>query len=39
MKKTLWRILWLIAVVFGGMTLVKVAVEVLNLSDKNYIEV
>ncbi len=39
MKKTLWRILWLVAVACGGMALVKFAVEILNLTDKNYIEV
>lgn len=37
--KNVWRVLWLVAVALGGVTLVKVALEILNLDSKKYIEV
>lgn len=37
-SKTFWRGLWLIAVALGGVALVKVAFEILNLGDKKYID-
>ena len=36
--KTFWRGLWLVAVAMGGVALVKVAFEILNLTDKKYID-
>lgn len=37
-SKTFWRGLWLAAVALGGVALVKVAFEILNLTDKKYID-
>ena len=37
--KTLWRALWLAAVAFGGVALVRIALEILNRDNKRYIEV
>lgn len=37
-SKTFWRGLWLAAVALGGVALVKVAFEILNLSYKKYID-
>lgn len=37
--KMFYRIMWLIAVVFGGLSLVKVAVEFLDIQKKHYIDV
>lgn len=37
--KTLWRTLWLAAVAFGGVALVRIALEILNRDNKKYIEV
>jgi hypothetical protein len=37
--KLFYRILWLIAVIFGGLSLVKVAVELLDIQNKHYIDV
>ncbi len=39
MKKTFWRAVWLAAVALGGISLVKVALEILNLNNKKYIDV
>lgn len=39
MKKTIWRSLWIVAVALGGVSLVKVALEILNLDSKKYIDV
>lgn len=37
-SKTFWRGLWLAAVAMGGIVLVKTAFEILNLTDKKYID-
>ncbi len=37
--KNFWRILWIAAVALGGVTLVKIAMEILKLDSKKYIEV
>lgn len=37
--KTFWRALWLAAVAFGGVALVRVALEILNRDSKRYIDV
>ena len=36
--KNFWRAIWLVAVTFGGVTLVKVALVILNLDNKKYID-
>lgn len=37
-SKTFWRTVWIAAVALGGIPLVKVAIEILNRTDKKYIE-
>jgi hypothetical protein len=37
--KMFYRALWLIAVMFGGLSLVKVAIELLDIQKKHYIDV
>ena len=37
-SKTFWRAVWIAAVALGGIPLVKVAIEILNRTDKKYIE-
>lgn len=37
-SKTFWRGLWLVAVALGGVALVKVAFEILNLNYRKYID-
>lgn len=39
MKKTFWRGLWLAAVALGGVSLVKIALEILKIDSKRYIDV
>lgn len=39
MSKTFWRAVWLAAVALGGVSLVKISLEVLNLQHKKYIDV
>ena len=36
--KNFWRILWILAVALGGMTLVKVSIEILKKDNKKYID-
>jgi hypothetical protein len=38
MSKKFWRAVWLIAVALGGVSLVKIALEILNLNNKKYID-
>ena len=37
--KNLWRILFIAAVSLGGVTIVRIAVEILNKENKKYIDV
>lgn len=39
MSKTFWRAVWLAAVALGGVSLVKLSLEVLDLQHKKYIDV
>ncbi len=37
--KTFWRALWLAAVALGGVSLVRISLEIINLENKKYIDV
>ncbi len=37
--KTFWRALWLAAVALGGVSLVRISLEILNAENKKYIDV
>lgn len=37
--KKLWRGLWLAAVALGGVSLVRISLEILNAENKKYIDV
>ncbi len=39
MSKKMWRVLWLLAVMLGGISLVTAALEILNYSSRKYIDV
>lgn len=39
MSKNFWRGLWIAAVALGGISLVKVALDILHLNSKKYIDV
>lgn len=39
MSKNFWRGLWIVAVALGGVSLVKVALDILHLNSKKYIDV
>ncbi len=36
--KNFWRVLWVAAVALGGMTLVKISMEILKSDNKKYID-
>ncbi len=38
MPKNFWRAVWLVAVALGGVSLVKISLEILNLNSKKYID-
>lgn len=37
--KNFWRAIWLLAVALGGVTLVKIALEIIKFDSKKYIDV
>ncbi len=37
--KTFWRALWLAAVALGGVSLVRITLEILNRDNERYIDV
>lgn len=39
MSKTFWRAVWLAATAMGGVSLVIVALKILNLDSRKYIDV
>jgi len=39
LMKNFWRALWLAAVALGGISLVRIALEILNRESKKYIDV
>ena len=37
--KIFWRVFWLAAVVFGGLSLLKIVLAVFKLGNRKYIEI